>query len=106
MGPFSVVAFMGTLIAASLLNYLIAYLLRLSGLGFIDRLLGTVFGMVRGAIIALVVVMVLDMVLPTGSERPAWFVESQLIPQLLMLQDWARETASYLLEQFFKLTAA
>lgn len=98
--------FVITLLAASLLNYLIAYLLKLGGLGFVDRLLGTVFGLVRGGIIALVMVMVLDMVLPAGHERPAWFVESQLIPQLMMLQDWARETAGYLLEQFFELTAA
>ena len=86
--------FLVTLMVGSLVANLIGQLTRLSGLGFIDRLLGMVFGLVRGAIIALAIAMVMDISLDSAGTRPLWFAESQLIPHLLLLQDWARDTTA------------
>jgi membrane protein required for colicin V production len=89
--------FLAALVVGSLVANLIGQLISLTGLGFVDRLLGMVFGLVRGVVIALAIAMVMDMSLQTADARPAWFVESQLIPQLLLLQDWARDTTATVL---------
>jgi membrane protein required for colicin V production len=44
--------FLGTIIVLELIGVLIAKLLRAVGLGFLDRLLGAIFGFARGALIA------------------------------------------------------
>lgn len=72
-----VVLFLVTLIIGMLLNYLVAKLIDVTGLSLINRLLGAVFGFLRGVLMVTVVVFCLS-----GSnmkEQPFWQA-SQLMP--------------------------
>ena len=50
-------------------------------------------------------VLLMDMTLEAGDARPLWFAESQLIPHLLLLQDWARDTTATVLAALTALLA-
>ena len=71
------VCFITVLIAGALVTFLIRKLVEGSGLSGTDRLLGMVFGLVRG--LALVVLVVLLMGF-TPFPRDPWWHESQLLP--------------------------
>ena len=57
---------------------MIGRLLKSSGLGGIDRLLGLVFGLVRGAALACVLVLLFGF---TRMPQDAWWHESRLLPE-------------------------
>lgn len=82
------VLFAATLVVGSLVNYLIGELVRVTGLSGTDRLFGAVFGWVRGVFVVLVALVLLGGIF----EDDPWWRSSQLIPQLLVLEDWARDT--------------
>ena len=71
--------FLGTVIALELIAFLIARLLRAIGLGFIDRLLGAMFGLARGALIAWVLVFLGGF---TSFPQRDWWRDSVLAPPL------------------------
>jgi len=50
-------------------------------MGLIDRLLGAVLGAVRIGLLAIVLVLIFERIIPAGSE-PDWFKQSQLRPYL------------------------
>jgi membrane protein required for colicin V production len=85
-----VLLFVGTLLVFGLVNHLIVSLLKRTGLGPIDRILGMVFGALRGAILVLVCLIVLPMII--GVEEQDWWQRSVLIPKFLILEDWALAT--------------
>lgn len=85
--------FAATLVVGSLVNYLIGELVRMTGLSGTDRLFGALFGWVRGVFVVLVIVVLLGGVF----ENDPWWRSSQLIPQLLVLEDWARQTTQDLM---------
>lgn len=89
-----IVLFVGTLIVGGLVNQLIISLVSRSGLGPLDRLLGMVFGVLRGAIIVLALLMIFPPLL--SLETQPWWRESLLVPKFLMLEDWALQTFSEL----------
>ena len=72
------VLFVAALVIGGIVTWLIGRLLKLSGLGGIDRLLGLLFGLVRGAALACVLVLLLGF---TGMPQDAWWHESQLLPE-------------------------
>jgi membrane protein required for colicin V production len=76
-------AFVLILIATMLLAGLIGSLLRRTasviGLGFFDRLLGAVFGLIRGCILGTALLMALTAFLPPAP----WMASSQLAPYFL-----------------------
>lgn len=93
------ILFVLTLIAGSLLGYVLGQLIRATGLGFADRVLGMAFGLVRGVILALAIVMVANIALDASdTPRPAWFKDSLLVPHLLLLEDWARDGTARLMD--------
>ena len=67
---------LGVLIAAGIVGRLLRFLLRKVGLGWADRLLGLVFGAVKGAVLATALAMAVAAFFP---ERP-WVLHSQLLP--------------------------
>jgi len=71
--------FIGTVIVLELIALVIARLLRAIGLGFIDRLLGAIFGLARGALIAWVVVLLGGF---TSYPQRDWWRDSVLAPPL------------------------
>lgn len=94
--------FVATLIVGAAVNFLIGELVDLTGLTGTDRALGTVFGMVRGAILVLTLLILMQPVLRTDDYR--WWRESALIPHFLMMEQWARETGDELSTVFRRIT--
>lgn len=84
--------FAATLIVGAMVNYLVGELVRMTGLSGTDRLFGMIFGMARGVIVVVAILILLPPIVPVHQDP--WWAQSSLIPQFLMLEDWARETAS------------
>lgn len=80
--------FAGVLMVAGIAGKLSAQVVKVTGLTLLDRLLGTVFGFVRGIIIVLVVVYVLRQLAPP--QNLLWLDESQLMPHVDMLGQWVQ----------------
>lgn len=87
--------FVATLIIGSLLARLLHSLVQASGLGGLDRVLGTVFGLARGLLIVLALVVLLPMLLPV--KQDAWWTQSRLIRHFEVLEGWSRDTFNQLL---------
>ena len=76
---FVIVIMIGTLI-----NHFMAKLLTITGLKFLDRLLGAVFGLARGAVIVLVILFILNVFV----SETEWWQESTLIPYgMVMIEE-------------------
>ncbi len=75
-----------------LINRILASLLKVTGLSGTDRLLGMVFGVFRGAIVILACLIIVPPLVAVNEEL--WWRESMLIPQFLMLEDWALQAFS------------
>jgi membrane protein required for colicin V production len=86
------ILFVCTLIVGSVVNFLIVQLVKMTGLSAIDRLLGMMFGICRGVLIALLILIFLPKVIPV--EQDPWWQHSRLIPRVLVLENWSRATAS------------
>jgi membrane protein required for colicin V production len=84
--------FIAVLLVGGLLNYLLGRLVETTGLSGTDRLLGGVFGAVRGLALVLVVLLVAGL---TPLPADPWWQESQTIARLMPLVERA---ASYLPE--------
>jgi membrane protein required for colicin V production len=87
---FSFIAlFVGTLIAGGIFNYFISAILVSVGLGLINRVLGGLFGLVRGFLIVLLC-LYLALLTPLGTD-PA-LQNSQLLPRfqpfIVQLEHW------------------
>jgi len=96
-----VVIFAGVLIAGAIVNFLIGQLVKSTGLGGTDRLLGMVFGALRGGIIVLALLILVPGVVPV-TEDP-WWHESLLIPHFLRFENWAVDTTHQILMFFQSL---
>jgi membrane protein required for colicin V production len=79
--------FVAVLVAAGLAARLFARLIKASGLGLLDRLLGTVFGALRGLLIVLVLLFMIRELVPPSEQ--AWLTESELVPHLDPLLEWS-----------------
>jgi membrane protein required for colicin V production len=87
--------FVAVLIVGSILNYLLGKLIQATGLSGTDRLLGMLFGVVRGFVILMVVLIILPKILPVTEDR--WWIDSTLIPYFMQYEDWARDTGTAVL---------
>lgn len=88
------ILFVCTLIVGSVVNFLVVQLVRMTGLSAIDRLLGMMFGVCRGVLIALLILIFLPKIIPV--DQDPWWQQSRLIPRVLVLENWSRETAATL----------
>lgn len=70
---------MGVMILAGLLGRLIRWSVHSVGLGWADRLVGAIFGFVKGCVLITVAVLVVAAFLPQAT----WFQESRLAPYFL-----------------------
>ena len=84
-----VILFAATLMLGSLLNMLLAQVIRVTGLSGTDRVLGTVFGFARGLLLVLVLVFIMQAVL--APEEQQFMRESRLLPHLKVVQQWAQQ---------------
>lgn len=91
-----VILFLATLILGAFINRLLARVIHMTGLTLMDRLLGMVFGFARGVLLVTAAVLVLRGLAPSQTlER-----ESQLLPHVLLVAQWAQDNFSTLLGDY------
>ncbi|MEO8999420.1 MAG: CvpA family protein [Rhodanobacter sp.] len=79
------VCFVAVLIVGALLRFAMRRLIWSTGLSGIDRLLGMLFGFVRGVLIVTLLVFLVGL---TGFTRDAWWQQSVLLPQFQGAAAW------------------
>ena len=84
--------FVGTLLVGALVNFLLGKLVDSTGLGGTDRTLGFVFGIFRGLLIVLAIVIILPKAIPV--EQDMWWQESTLIPLFENFESWGRQAVA------------
>lgn len=77
-----------TLSLGGLIGFLLNVLIEKTGLTFMDRFGGIIFGAVRGMIIVTVVVMLAGL---TPLPKDSWWVQSTVIPPFQLLAVWLRD---------------
>ena len=79
------VVFVGVMLFGSLIGYVLSRLLRVTGLTFFDRLLGAVFGVLRGTLVAAAVVMAILAFAPgaKAGTPPEVVADSRLAPLVI-----------------------
>jgi membrane protein required for colicin V production len=82
--------FVGALIVLTIATSFIARMVRASALSPIDRTLGFVFGLARGAFLVCLAYLLLDISVQPG-ERPAWIREAKSAPYLHQGADVLRQ---------------
>jgi membrane protein required for colicin V production len=85
-----VVLLIGILIAGGITTWLIARAIHASRLGGVDRALGMLFGLARGALLAAVAVITLQV---AGFTDEPWWQQSKLIPYAAPVADALRKAA-------------
>ncbi|SDJ60741.1 CvpA family protein [Microbulbifer yueqingensis] len=92
------ILFIFTLLAGAGLNMTLSAFVEATGLSGTDRTLGMVFGLLRGTIIVLALLILAPGLIPV--EEDPWWQESALIPHFLAFEDHAREAAEGI-QKFF-----
>ena len=87
---------LATLLAGILLTYVIGQLVKATGLSSTDRLIGMLFGVARGLIVVLVVLVLLPKAIPLDQDY--WWQQSVLIPRFLEFEQWASDMGGTLYE--------
>ncbi|WP_428247555.1 CvpA family protein [Ferrovibrio sp.] len=80
--------FLPTLIFCSILTHLIAERVRSSAISAIDRSLGFLLGLARGALIVIVAFWVLDKFVMKPNAEPGWYTESRTRPLATQAYTW------------------
>ena len=80
------ILFITTLVLGALVNYIIGQLVSKTGLSGTDRVLGIVFGALRGVLITAAVLFFMDAFTPASSS--AWWQSSQLVPEFTLIVEW------------------
>lgn len=81
------------LILGSLIQMLVAALVKATGLSATDRFLGIGFGAVRGGLLIVVLVALLG---DSQVAQQSWWQKSSLIPHFELLEGWTKEMAKEL----------
>ena len=76
------IVFVAVLIAGAILQRMLAKLVRSTGIGGTDRMLGSLFGAARGGLVVLVALIALR----PFAETTSWWLESALVPELLAFE--------------------
>ncbi len=91
MAAFSTL-FVVSLLLGSALSYLVSSLVKVTGLSNADRVLGVFFGLGRGVLMILAVVLYVPIVVPIDQDN--WWMESALIPHFLSMEEGFHELMS------------
>jgi membrane protein required for colicin V production len=88
LGVAFVLLVVAALLVGGLVNYLIIRLIQFTGLSGSDRFIGMLFGVVRGALVVALLVLLAGL---TPLPEDPWWQESSLIPWFEELALWLRE---------------
>lgn len=78
--------FIVVLVLGALVNHTIAQLVKMSGISGTDRMLGAVFGALRGILIASALLFFADTFTPAADAD--WWKQSLLIPEFAVIIEW------------------
>jgi len=93
--------FLLVLLVGGLVTFLIGKLVEKTGLSGTDRLLGGVFGGVRGLFIVLAVILVAGL---TPVTQDPWWKQSKMIQSLLPLAEWSSQFLPDYIREHMELT--
>ncbi len=96
--------FIGVIILGALLSWIVSRLLRTVGLSWIDRLLGAAFGIARGLVMSVALVMIMVAFAPgsTAATPPSAVVQSRLAPYVIGVSRVITQFAPYELKDEFR----
>lgn len=80
------ILFIITLILGAMVNHLLSEIVEFTGLSGTDKMLGMVFGGLRGALIVAATLLFLDTLTPSSSAQ--WWQSSILIPEFSFIVEW------------------
>jgi membrane protein required for colicin V production len=81
------IIFVGVLCIGALVGFIMGQLTRYSGLGWLDRLMGTMFGFARGMVLLGVLAICGELL---QLQQEPWWHRSILIPHCVTVGDWLR----------------
>lgn len=80
--------FVLVLLLGGIVNFLVGKLISGSGLAGTDRAVGSVFGVIRGAVLVIILMLLAAL---TPMPQDSWWQESRLIPHLQPYAVWTRD---------------
>ena len=86
--------FLLTLLVGALVNYVIGQLVKITGLSSTDRVVGMVFGLFRGFVVVMAVLLFIPPVI--SIDQDLWWSQSTLIPHFMTFEGWTRASLSTL----------
>jgi membrane protein required for colicin V production len=92
--------FLAVLLVGGLLTFLVGQLVEKTGLSGTDRLLGGVFGALRGLVLVVLLLLIAGF---TPFPQDPWWQESPMIRSLLPLADWAAGWLPDSMAEYFDL---
>ena len=93
-----IILMLSTLIIGAITNYLLTEIINKTGLGGTNRSIGFVFGLLRGLLIAAVVLLIAQF---SPLPKSADWKNSILVPQLLPVTGWIKTRVVHKYDQYF-----